>query len=227
MDPNRQLRLIIAPFFFYAVLFSAKLFKCGISWIEDFSGDLSIELIGVGVTLLALSVLPVGFIFSTFGALLTRGFDCWSKGRWFSDLNEKESVDYLSKKGISEDSMGNMRAKRQGTRRQIYRLIRWTALTVDHGFSFKCYEGLHRFITRCYTAQSITVNTLVALVVGMVIVIACLPITKWWLILWTSSLILLGLNVFFVRADLRRSIRLAYELTKSEKNISSKDVDNT
>ncbi len=205
MDPMRQIRLLIPPFFFYASIILAKIFSTGrIEWISDQKMG---EIAGIAA-FLALSALPLGFLISSltiltlrvlfplFGKCMETDMDEKDLDRVWPILGTKLKRDYRSKTSWTGEVTTPNDVKRDVNN------------TLDHGILYNYSKGLHEFIMRSYTAFIISSSSAIAILLSYIaIYFLNICLTLEWCFVIGIILLILIVGAYFSRRDTLRMVK--------------------
>lgn len=183
MDPIRQIRLLIAPFFFFASLITAGLLSSNIAKLWPGEIDPGLGQIAGLAGIVGISVLPFGFLISTISMLMLRLFFIKSDGFYQSRLSEEE-LDLIWPK-LKTTLKRKIYSKFNGKREKTPGSTKLKALvTFDHGIIYKESPGVFEWLTRTYTAFVVSVNSAIALALSFVVIIIInlCPPWPWWVI---------------------------------------------
>jgi len=175
MDPTRQIRLLVAPFFFFASLVLAYL----TAGKEVPLQNNILALIGV----ITLSTLPVGFLISSLAFILLRVLFRAFGSNFETHLSEEDIDRIWPKLNTSIGRHACSKASKSGAMRTPKDIELYVAATFDHGILYEKSRGVHEWIMRVFTAFMTSVNSLVAILISYAAVaILCLsPSWQWWL----------------------------------------------
>ncbi len=180
MDPTRQIRLLIAPFFFYVSLITAIVFSTNleiISLVKSYTTESHGIANMAGLAgFIAVSALPVGFLISSLTTLVLRYIFCEPFKAHDISVGEKDIEDILdqSKSLLSINELKRISKLEyfQKTPKPIIGSSEklCTICFFDHGLLYNIFPGIHYLLTRCYSAFIISLNCLVALTISLILV---------------------------------------------------------
>lgn len=244
MDPTRQVRLAIPPFFFFACLLSAKFFadpeEC-LGWIE---GHEVVQL-GALVALVAIASLPIGFIVSTLTTFILRfGFILIRDSNYETNIKTDDILPALRmvcpKLATHADSQVSLKWWRKKKNLRNAELLRYTIVAFDHGFLCEKYPGIHHWLGRVYNIFMVSANSAVAvlLALGVVMMQSDQSSSEWydkfppdsWFIVTCGLLVTLFLGALYTRHVTLRMMRFLLDgftnnEMKEEKTVGGEGVE--
>ncbi len=203
MDPTRQIRLLVAPFFFFVSVASAY---CSAGIALPLSNDKS-----AFVGAIALAILPMGFLISTLTIVLLRRLFRLFGSNFETDLSEADMDRIwlqLHPKLSRRKSAQNSETKQAKTSKdeEIY-----IAASFDHGFLYENHRGLHEWLMRVYSAFMTSANSFVAILLSYVakLILDLHPSYFWWLCTVTVEILLL-IGAIMARRNLLGMLRFQF-----------------
>ncbi|MDD4051608.1 MAG: hypothetical protein PHR28_06905 [candidate division Zixibacteria bacterium] len=207
MDQTRQIRLLIAPFFFFATLISAQYFADTprtLEWMNAHSSSTIAAIAG----LLAAATLPVGFLINTVTVFLLRIL-FWLFGKNYEADITKADFDLVLP---HFDSVLNNHIRSMALDKKwgcnTVRIMRYIAVTFDHDILYRHRHGIHEWLTRVFSVCMVSASSVVAVFLAL-IVICLLPIsTKYWWD-WTiwGIIVLLSMGFWYARDEVLEMTR--------------------
>lgn len=186
MDQVRQIRFIIAPFFFLGNLLLG-------AWLGNlFSIEVVAKwqpqtVVAIGGVLVA-ALLPLGFLIGGISVLFLRTVFCViSKGHYEVSLSDD----------TWQRIWPALKANVQRTRsNELY-----SGVTFDHEI---LHDGIHDWLVRRWNAFNISVNSCTAVVLAHLVGFAlAIPLTRWWV---GTTACLFGLFVFIAFVSWRETM---------------------
>lgn len=179
MDPTRQIRLLIPPFFFYTSLLSAWFFteiqkQGGLLYKQDLSTIATVAVI-VGA-----SSIPVGFLLSTITFLFLRLFRLFGLNHE-TGLSE-ENIDKIWPFLGTELPRRKLITKcRKRTKRYIRHFV---SVTIDHEIIYRYSKGIQEWMARSYSAYWVSACSATALLFSFIVVLSSEKLhapCEWWI----------------------------------------------
>ncbi len=200
MDPNRQIRLIIAPFFFYATIISAGLASNDFKAIWPFRHyPDSTAIIG----LIALSTLPLGFLLNAISSLFFTMLRSIKGIRWNVEFDRSDRFFNRVRDNLGLKYINNAYPKKikPHFKRNLF-------ITFDHEFLKEQRNGIFEWQVRLYSVVTISFNSALAILLGIIYVCALeIKPGETWCIIIDCVIILLLINFFVSRRSLLKMHR--------------------
>jgi hypothetical protein len=183
LDPTRQIRLLIAPFFFFVSIIFAYLSAGKALPLQNNMAAL------VGVV--TLSTLPVGFLISSIVHIFLRALFRMFKSNFETHLSEEDINRIWPQLNTSLGRHTRSIISKTGIKKTPANVELCIAVTFDHGILYKNNRGVHEWIMRVYTAFMTSINSLVAILFSYIAVVflRVSPPCVWWLC--TGSIVIL------------------------------------
>lgn len=179
MDPSRQIRLLIAPFFFIFSLIVAIKFGTD-EFGRILNGDVSHSDLFALITISLAATLPIGFTINLITSLIVHPliirlyilhyFKCDKE-------NKKNLIKVLNKNIIYDNPIGVGKETTKITIQKLKHLI----IIFEQGLLYNNYRELFDFQVRAHTSFTISLNIIIALIFSIPIGYMFSPPDYWWI----------------------------------------------
>lgn len=212
MDPTRQIRLLIPPFFFFASILSAIFFSNMVESLDWIRKQSLPGLVGI-VALIGIATVPLGFFFSTATHIFLRLFRIFG-WNYENGLSEGDLNRIWPLLGTRLERDARIKTYITGVRKTSCETRHYVAATLDHGILYNHARGIQEWVMRAYTAFWVSACSVVALVLSLVVIVqlVCTP-WEWW-VWYAIVLVILLAGAFLARHDtLRMTEFQTYRMT--------------
>lgn len=180
MDPSRQIRLLIAPFFFILSIVLANVFVPDFKLSTVVGGDSLTPTNYLAIlTIFIASSLPIGFIFNVISALIypiivkkyiEKKFMGSKNSANKENLIKVLNQCFINGNKITDDEICYLSSND----------IKYYIIMFEQGLLYNNYRDMFDFQVRAHTAFMISLNIIIAIIVSLVIGFWVTPDWRWW-----------------------------------------------